>query len=387
MIVNTLKDSPDNVYYNISIPHDNSISDHLTEAVYTAYKTTPIVPKGDDYYASIIRFTIPLDTIPLMIMPIIPTLGNIYTTPMIIGIRDFVSGNYYSTNLIFDPNANNLKPVIQQGTKTQIITPWHYVYDYETLINMYNTALLSVFTAYNTANPGNPHSAFPCPFFSYDASTQLISLVAHVSWAWGPNNLINPTNPATQVIYVNYASLTYLDGMLYKGYNDPNVSADQPNFAFKIYNTGINGFPVNNYPTIPTYLKMSQDFSTLFLWNCLHKILIVTHSIPIVNEQIPILNNANPDIYNGFPVLSDFVPTGTNAGDSKEIAFYYPQSQYRLIDIISSAPLNKINIQIYWQDKNNNIYPLYISDSQAIEIKLAFIKKSLYKNNSLTNKL
>ena len=125
--------------------------------------------------------------------------------------------------------------------------------------------------------------------------------------------------------------------------------------------------------------KIVQEYSILGSnWTSLRKIIIATNTIPNTNEYVP--TKGNSGVTNSFPILTDFTPNFSQVGgETRSIAFYYPTSQYRLVDMISDQPLSKINIKIYWEDTAGNLYPLYISPSQQINLKLAFLRKSLYK--------
>jgi hypothetical protein len=47
--------------------------------------------------------------------------------------------------------------------------------------------------------------------------------------------------------------------------------------------------------------------------------------------------------------------------------------------MLKEGPLYNIDLRLLWQDKSGNLYPIYISFSQQASVKLAFVKKSLYK--------
>ena len=234
---------------------------------------------------------------------------------------------------------------------------------------MFNAALQLAFTAYDTANPGNPHTGLPCPYFVYDASTQLISLIAHQSWI--------TASPLTQAIYMNNEGYNYLDSLPSKIYPNSILSNIEDN-VLTVYYNGINGFPTNAYPTTPTYIRMLQDYSTLFLWASVRKIVITSGSLPITFEQSPLFNNDNPDQFNTIPIVADFLPNvGNTAGESRQIAYYTSQF-YRLIDLSGGFSLNKIQFEIFWADKQNNLYQLEISNYQEATLKVVFVHKDLY---------
>jgi len=107
----------DNIYYNVVInhpppdyselPYGAPASEADVDATYMITRDIPILGKASEYYVSVIRFDIPLDSVPIMIMPVvtpqivpgstgqvIPTDPNL--TPFIVGIQ-WVSGATGST--------------------------------------------------------------------------------------------------------------------------------------------------------------------------------------------------------------------------------------------------------------------------------------------------
>jgi hypothetical protein len=373
--IHKIKNGADNVYLNVSMVHDTNDGLNPSSSTYTANKTQPLIMDPEEYYMAIVQFSIPLDQVPILICPVLTTNGNINTTPMTIGIRDFsVTPNvYFQQNLIWTPELTYENPVTQQGSNAQTVTPYHYMYCYETLIIMMNTALNLAFTAYNATNPGNPHSTFQCPYFVYDPATSLISFIAHNSW-------ITASPMITQGIYMNNDTYNFLDALPSKVYSRVGDSSNYDN-VLTIINTGINGFgSAVVYPALPTYIRMTQDYDTMFLWTSLRKIVITSGSLPIKFEQAPIFNNTNPDQFNSLPIVADFIPANSRAGDTREIA-YYTSTFYRLIDLTSNSPLQKIQFEIFWLDKQNILYPLKISSFQECTLKVVFTKKSLYNND------
>lgn len=145
----------------------------------------------------------------------------------------------------------------------------------------------------------------------------------------------------------------------------------------KIYQNNAVGI----YNTIPTnppkYYKIEQSYSNITYIAAVKRIIITTNSIPINSEFLPgkINDSLNPQ----FPVLSDYVPTIQKSEDIKSVVYYIPTAQYRLIDMINSFPLYRININVYWLDIYNNIFPLSMPPFNQASIKIAFLKKSLYK--------
>lgn len=369
----TITQVADNIYVNVIFGHDPSLQ-HSTIAEYRVTKTIPILDKCDDYYCSVIRFDIPLDEVPLFIMPIDtndvtnPIPRNPDKTPFIIGIS--TGGVDYPENIIYMSETGFTAPI--QNQPVQVITPYYYVFEYQNLITSINAALQKAFVA-----SGLGGSA---PYFYLDTSSEQIKLVADLATFApvatgslpGPPQTLLPVPTAT--IFMNSALEIYLSAfpVHFVGFN-----ANGKNYVFDLVRFGID----NNIPPFSgaaTQRLFSQEYSVLQIWSSLRKILITTNSIPIVSEYTPTNNSG---ISSTFPIISDFTPQLELPGQARSIAYYVPTSQYRLVDLKSSEQLNTIDLKIYWQDRAENIYPLLISRFQQASIKLGFFKKSLYKGD------
>lgn len=408
----TIDKTTDNVYLNVTISHPNYIGvtgatagvgatginfpqmyvtgESPVEATYNVTKTDPILDRCSDYYCSIVRFDIPLDQIPLAICPIIPNQSNPDLTPLIIGIEYGVTGGLgsrYPVNVNYF-NQNPLTPPIQ-NQPTQIVTPYYYIYSYQNFINMFNAALSTSWVESGLATLF-PH--YFAPYFYFDPTTNLISLIV-------PKCFVTLTSPATHIptIFMNSALNTYLDAfnVTYRFYDSPQ--GNDVYFILSANNTPDHFFypggvlvptatdPATTDPAVPYYYKFTQEYSVLEYWLSLRKILVTSSNIPIRSEYLPSggIANVNDNGINAtFPVISDFVPNiGESAGSSRSIAHYLPSAQYRLVDMVSDNSLQNVDIRLYWQDDDGNIYPLELSVFQQANLKILFTRKSLYKND------
>lgn len=368
----------DNIYLNVvfsPIPGQD-----LTPAIYNVTKSQPIIQNPKEYYCSVIRFDIPLNLIPLYIMPIIPNQANPNLTPMQITISfqgtDFTESLIYvSDNLFASAPTQNLPDV-------QVITPYYYVYSFQNLIDSLNTALSTAYAAFGVAFPAAPQViANSIPYFVFDPQTQLISLIVDNSWA--------TTGANEALITVNSFLNNYLLAFRYKINANASFTANAE-FSFVIEDKGNNicnaeGFYDIAVPANNNHLKFTQEYSNMNYWISLRKILVTSSSIPVLNEYVPGFNSTGTQNSSAAsqPILTDFVPQIQNSQDSRSIAYYVPTSQYRLLDMISSQPLKDLNLQLFWVSKAGGIYPIYISNMQEASIKIAFLKKSLYKRNAL----
>lgn len=423
--IESIEKTTDNVYLNVIIDHsepnyvkgytggaptDNQTTVYLTNenpqnGSYNVTKSDAILDRCSDYYCSVVRFSIPLDQIPLMICPIVPNqtalLGagneNNDLTPLIIGIEYGAGGadtTRFPSNLIYLPQntINSLPNGFVQNQPLQIIKPYYFIYSYREFINMIN---ISLEAAYINAGLEAQFPGYIPPYFYLDQTTNLISLVV-------PTFFLNVTAPATVTpsIFMNAALASYLDAFntSTQNYNAPqgNDIYFQLNGTYPItpefyyYPNGIaqpTAAAIPGPPTLPSYYRFTQEYSVLEYWSSLKSIIISTGTIPVRNEFVPGINsNSTVNVLqNGvtisYPILTDFIPqVEGSAGSSRSIAYYLPSAQYRLCDLLSDNPLFKVDLQLYWTDRDGNLYPLQLSLYQHANIKLGFFRKTLFKD-------
>lgn len=367
----TLSQVGDNIYVNVSFNYGNSEnkSDFNVAAIaeYRVTKTIPILSKCDDYYCSIIRFAIPLNFVPLYIMPIVPNQANPNLTPFIIGIT--TGGVDFPQPVIFVPKVV-IAPAPIQNQPFQVITPYYYAFEYQLLIDIVNTALAAAFVASGLV--GNT------PYFYLDTNTGQIKLVVDIS-NFAPTATAAAPNPIPVATIFMNTDLTTFFSAFSGSFN--SVSPNGKDFIFDLVQFGLNtNIPPFNIGVVATQKQFSQEYTVLPLWSSLKKIIITTNSIPIISEYTPTNNSG---ISSTLPIITDFIPQVELPGESRSIAFYNPTAQYRLVDLKSPEQLNTIDLKIYWQDIGDNIYPVLIGKYQQANIKLGFFKKSLYKGNNL----
>lgn len=398
----------DIIYYNITISCQTAQSKTLAQ--FEEMRTVPILDTPSDYYLSIVRFSIDGGSIPIMVMPVIPNPGNpldVNYTPFNVTLQ--YGGINYTTQLLFIPENSSSNPQPPTINSQDLSSSYYYVYSYQTLVNMINTALQTSFNALVSANPGLTPT-IQAPYFIFNRSTSNFSLVVQ--------NIINPLVPGTNVyltqfnssnipltavsqtigtinIFLNSRIYAYFDSIdSYKYFTD-NILSDliivrdlKNNYYYpqlNAANTATTQVPVNYtnsnliYTTGPEYFIITQQYDMIGAWNSLSGIVFFTSSIPVQYEYLPAsaiqsTNNASATFR---PILTDFTPNLEQIGSVRTRLIYYPSGPYRLIDLGSNDPLRRIDLQIFWTDQYQNIYPLYVNCNQTDTVKLMFIKKTL----------
>jgi hypothetical protein len=60
---------------------------------------------------------------------------------------------------------------------------------------------------------------------------------------------------------------------------------------------------------------------------------------------------------------------------------YVPSSEYRLIDLFGTSPVNSINVNIFWRNRFGTLIPVTLSSGGSANIKIMFRRKDF---NNLT---
>lgn len=359
--------APDNIYLNVTI--NNQVTNPAVmndiPATYDETLSIPVLKNPNDYYASIIRFTVPTNNIPIFNFPVDVTQNNPNRSAFIIGIDR--TGVLYPQNVIYVPQNSIPAPTPAISSPffsyNDIINPYYGIYNVQTFINMVNTALQAAVTASGIGGTS--------PFYVYDASNEIISLIVSQTFiASGAR------------IYMNSLLVNYFDGFSFIN-TSTSFNTGGPNIRF--YHD-LNPIPYGS-PVGGPY-EYRAEYTSLSLWFDINKIVITTTSIPVIQEASPsfspIVSGGNVNSTANYqPIITDFAVVYSTLEEYGSEIEYIPSGQYRLVDMNSNVPITRINLAFYWLSKNGYLYPLYISPNQSASIKLAFLKKDLYKDMKL----
>lgn len=404
--------TPDIFYYDIIMPGLGV--EFSSRAVYQDNRAQALIDSPEDYYMSVIRFSIDGSVIPLFVCPIILNqigIPNPNLTPFVVYF--IFNGVTYQKNVIYIPEENGPAPpfTIPQNTINNF---YYYVYYYSSFLNMVNITIAEVFALLTAANPSLINVA--PPYYSYDRTTQLISLIVPNVIVGGINIFLTQFNvDGTPNVTTNTNVSFFLNAQLYAFFDGIEafniIDKSNPDFLIVFRDTKNNYFyppinkpnvPITNqtllnisapdivtpsyndvYTAQPAWFIFTQQYHVVSSWNSLSSIVFLTRSIPVQKEYIPsfAINNALVTVASSSrSVLTDFVPDLTLAGQQRE-RFVYTANIYRLIELNSNIPLYQIDLEMFWTDRLQNLYPIYINYTQVNSVKLMFIKKSIVAKN------
>ena len=300
-LVQNIFDSSDNIYYNAIVRNDTT--NQFKEMTYYEERRESLLDKADDYYLSVIRLNIPTTSLPIFYFPLVNT--------------------EYSVTIVNTVGATSQQFLTYQpsGNQTSALSGFGAIAFYQQFLDMLNTAL-------NAAHLAAGGVAGQQPFFELDRPTGLISLYARVSVYDSPIAQIGYAGSGgTFEIYCSNAviqKLRQLDGYFF-GFQQANGQ----DYRMYVKNNLTNGTTFSGN----AYYIMTQEFSSLYNWYDLRNIVLTTGTIPVEKENSSSVDGNGNNIT--LPILTDFSPR-IDANEPLSDIQYYPQGEYRLIDLNSS---------------------------------------------------
>lgn len=361
----------DHTYLNINIENPAANPKPIA-AVYDTTKTIPILDNCSEYYCAVERFTIPLGSVPLFIVPHVEG-DPVDETPFIIGIA--LGTFHYSEKLIY---VNHTTGVDHYD--------YYWGHCYQAFIDMLNVALIKIVNrpVFNTYVGVDREWR---PRFDYNTESKKISLIF-------PNTFLdNSSFSVRPVIYMNNELAKWLDGFHTnrRGYNQPN--GRDVEFVTQewlgnrlVWPTADDAYPVP-LQTVPiTYTNPErmfvnrQEYITLQNWSSVRRVALISPTLPIRKEFVPSSSADSNSVSLSRPVLADFAVVNDDPGDNRLVLNFFPRAPVRLIDMITTEPLSKVSLHIYWVDDSERMLPLMLVPGTAANVKLKFVRKSVQKN-------
>lgn len=367
----------DNIYRDITIV--NSGSNRLEPAKINITYTDLVLENPQNYKMAIVNFDIPLQTLPLLVCPIVPNQANPLLTTLVCGVCESINpsitipqdtpGNPVS--LLYVNQNLSLTPPVQNGA-TQVVTPFYYINAYQQICRMINTALQTSFTA-----ASSPGGAGKYPYIFYDTSLKIFRFA--MPWEF-----------VTATSVTGYGWTVFLDKDLYRYMNSFDVVDNGSRFDivtnYASYNNsylGLSPFAANQSRAAGTVYIFSQEYSTFDYMNNTRKIVILSKTMPVRKEFFPVPGSVDSPVSNSIGIVTDFnLNINNEAGANKSIARYSADGQYRFVDFTSTTDITTVDLEVYWADEFNNLTPVYLNQFDIITMKIGFFSKNQYSNES-----
>jgi hypothetical protein len=382
--------SSDQIYYDVTVTNLQSTTTIPPIFYYNEARTIPFINNPQDYYLSILRFTIDTGTLPVFIPTIQPNQGDldltIYSVTLSYGGDDyqtFVSWVPQNVNATVPPNPSQTNNQ-QQDNSTGYYECYSYSYFCSLIYKAFVQSFALLLVDYPQFTPGTALTGTFPPVLNWDTTSGQGVLYADYN-GYNFDPLIPGNDPIK--IYMN-APLFQLFGSF------PSINygylgvLNGKNFQITTTNIGgTNITPITNpagspSPTSPYWdaITMYQEFSTVSNWTPVVAIVFVSNTLPVTPNQV-----STPLVYNDLAqvsfggnnsatanIITDLV---SNNGLYKSSLVYEPSAQYRMITLNGNRPLYNLDLQVFWRDRLGGLNPVRIPSGGSVTIKLSFLKR------------
>lgn len=382
-----IKFAGDNVYYNISIPHNDltQVDGSPTPANYFESRTQALFPDSpSDYTMSIVRFTVPAQQIPIRIFPIdsfqnAASAGgvdiNLSNSSVTLEWTTFEHQVFLEWNTEDDtatiPTPVETAPGVWNLTYRVQAQNWQYyaMYSINHYVKLINDALLA---AYNLLIADGMPASQP-PFFNYDASTRLITLYAPAAYL--SEGVANPISIYFNTpLYSDFLNSFQTKRIDYSN-DDPGVLGKD--VYFYVYDRLVNRV---SPPSYGAAFAMSQEFNNLSTMLAFTSLIITSTTLPVRSEWISIQSRdpqgiPDPASSNFYKIIADFEVISEDGFETRDFINFLPSAEFRRITLESDVVIDKVDIQIFWKDNYDTLFPLMIPGHKIATLKLLFEKR------------
>ena len=368
------------IYYDIQVTNVENSSTIPPILYFNESRNIPFINVPEDYYMSIIRFTLDTQTLPIFI----PTINtNPITNPtqnlnQTIYSFQFSYGAFNSGEIFIEWSPQNTfltaPPFITGGNlAVQDITTGYYdCYTFEFFINLINQQMETAFNTFKASVIGFPADAVS-PIIAWDGSQNIARLILEKSFL---------NSNATPIFLFFNNPLYNLFGSFNTIRNGYTVTNGK-NFQILVIDYGgFNSYQLTDFITGVTYdvIEVIQEYSTISAWSPISSIVFTSNTMPIVANQLSkptvFVEGASLGNYgnnsNFQQIITDLV---TDTGFYKPSITYNPTAQYRYISMNGNSPLTNIDVAVFFKTRIGQLVPFRLNSGGTCTIKILFTKK------------
>jgi len=359
----------DNIYYNFNITNDPDVNNNVILAQREINFDQILLENPQDFYVSIQRFSVSGKAIPLMICPIVANQPNKNLTPWRITLQNPTSGAFFTQDIIWIPDNDVNPSLVNQPIPIQDLTyldgEYYYLYTYEKIANLFNTAFSTAMIQLKILDATIPAN-YVAPYFLFNVDNGKFELITDI------RNTVD--------IFMNVISELLFDGFRTFSPTNPNLFRK---FIIEILPNNENENFVNGVSTSPRTLITRQEYSNIDYINSAKSIIFISNTLGNQKEFISTKGTDTSGL-NGISILTDFeFPFDTLGGPRQKLQYSTTGiSNLRLVNINNINPIKKLDVSVFWQDNLGRIFPLYLVRGGYVSIKFVFVRKTLFKNLS-----
>ena len=348
------QDNGNIIYMDINVQNS---SPTRQPASFVINRTSPLLDyPNSEYFASIIRFTVPITSQPLFLF---------FTQSNIVSMK--FNGVTVHSELVFQRTEFNTDQVFQNPSSITG-TLVGAVYQYQTLADMMNVALADCCNQLSITGQ--------IPYMTYDTVTSRFTVFSPITWVdtYPYTDTTKPKiflNKLLQTYFVNFNNITY------------NNQANNNDCDYQI-------ITANNYNNLyedsnsNKWYMNTQEWNGVQYTNSLSNISIVSNALPYTGDSLNnILLFQNVAQSGSIKSISDFEIEKSEPGSQRALVQYQSQNN-RYLDLTGNNRLTSLDMSFFcfYEELVNNgqISPyqqLIMNPFEVITVKLMFKKKSL----------
>lgn len=237
------------------------------------------------------------------------------------------------------------------------------IFTYQTFLNQINSAFESAFQNIKTVL-GSTYSPTQAPRIIYNASTKLFSVICEGVYTQTDSS----GNQEFQIL---------LNQTLWNQFFFPSYDLQLSGTTYKeliVQNNGINSIQGTGSSTLPQFVYVQQEDSTIYAFYDLVRIIVGTTRIPVSGDgEGKTFTNNGTASNSSINMITDIVPDTTTLTPGS-ILIYIPAGILRWYNLYAQQPFDKIDLSLQYETKDGNIYPIIIPNGEFFSVKLEFKK-------------
>jgi hypothetical protein len=377
--------NPDQIYFDLQVTNAQSTTEPPPEFKINETRDTPFILVPEDYYLSIVRFSLQTGTLPLfipLIQPAQPLLNRTaYSVTM--EYENVGAGIPLTTQQTFiDWIPQDLQasvPAPPSATTNGLQnngTGYYNCYNYQWFLYQVLQALVTCFATldatlanYLTVTLGAVH-----PIITWDTTSNTATLYFDAAWTTAPTPYIKFYMNAP--LYQLFSSFVAEN----QGYTGVTLGRNQKIIVADFTGANTQVLPYSPNPTLER-IALYQEYSTVSAWSAITSLVFVSNTLPITPSQV-----SSPLIYANGQLTSNGGNNSTTLnvitdliGDDlqyKPYLVYTPNGTNRYISMNGNQPLKNIDIQVYYKLKSGELIPYRIGSGATATLKILFARKT-----------
>jgi hypothetical protein len=277
--------------------------------------------------------------------------------------------SFQSNQIVYTSNIFGSPPVYAifaypSPNETVLVDSGPYdIFTYQAFLNQINLAFDSSFQELK-ANLGATFLPTQPPEIVYNAQTKLFNLVLEGQYLTKNGD---GSNQYAVLMSNNFWSKFYF----------PSTDFQIGNVTYNsiiLQNYGLNAIQGNGSLTLPQFIYVQQEDSTIYSFYDLVRIIVGTTRIPVSGDgEGRTFTNTGTASNNAINMITDIVPDTTTLTPGS-ILIYIPAGILRWYNLYAQQPFDKIDLIIYYETKDGSIYPIEVINGEFFSVKLEFKK-------------